>query len=179
MHAAHRGEARPAVGFKLFWPRHTSSLRQTLAVALRRWLRLRLYVADRATGMVPPRAAGGSRAQCLSGADLRAALVARWPDRAEQVQELLQELAAPHGIAKPLLVCGAPASGKTAVVRCAGVLTCTCIAVCFSRERPACKAQKRLYDTHLTILRASSIVVSVYHDELRRLVAMQSLRRRM
>ena len=36
---------------------------------------------------------------------------------AEQVQELLAELAAPHGVAKPLLVYGAPASGKTAVVR--------------------------------------------------------------
>jgi len=47
-------------------------------------------------------------------------VIARWPHRAEQVQELLSQLAAPHGVARPLLVFGAPASGKTAVVRFAG-----------------------------------------------------------
>ena len=52
-----------------------------------------------------------------ASADLRAALIARWPHRSEQVQELLAQLAAPHGVVKPLLVYGAPASGKTAVVR--------------------------------------------------------------
>jgi hypothetical protein len=96
-------------------------------------LSLKLKVADRATGMVSARAAGEFRARCLSGADVRAALVARWPDRTEQVQELLQELAAPHGVAKPLLVCGAPASGKTAVVRCASGLICVPI-VCVLRR---------------------------------------------
>ena len=54
-----------------------------------------------------------------ASAGVRAAVIARWPHRAEQVQELLSQLAAPHGVAKPLLVYGAPASGKTAVVRLA------------------------------------------------------------
>ena len=67
--------------------------------------------------MVLPKVAGAPRAGLLCSADVRAVLLARWPDRAEQVQDLLQELAAPCGAAKPLLVFGAPASGKTAVVR--------------------------------------------------------------
>ena len=67
--------------------------------------------------MVRSRAGGARRTPSPITADVRAAVIARWPHRAEQVQELLSQLAAPHGIAKPLLVFGAPASGKTAVVR--------------------------------------------------------------
>jgi len=67
--------------------------------------------------MARSRAGGARRLPSAASADVRAAVVARWPHRAEQVQELLSQLAAPHGVAKPLLVFGAPASGKTAVVR--------------------------------------------------------------
>lgn len=49
------------------------------------------------------------------------ALARRWPGREAQIRALLAHLGAPNQAAKSLLICGAPASGKTAVVRCGAV----------------------------------------------------------